>query len=72
LDASGLLLLSGAPQIEVDVLLEEIFPSQATPNSLRLRLPLVTSKEALPAGSRGTLPTLSADGGGIVRSIPSR
>jgi hypothetical protein len=65
-DASGLLLLSGAPQVEIDVFLQEIFPQQAEPNSLSLRLPLITSKEALPAGSRGTLPMLSADGAGIV------
>ncbi len=65
-DASGLLILSGAPQVEYDIALNEVFPQQAAPNSLSLRLPLITSKESLPAGSRGTLPLLSADGAGIV------
>ena len=31
LNASGLLILSGAPQVEVDVFLNEIFPQQAEP-----------------------------------------
>jgi hypothetical protein len=65
-NGSGLLILSGAPQIEYDVYLRETFPQQEAPNTLGFRLPVVTSKEALPAGSRGTLQILSADGAGVV------
>jgi hypothetical protein len=65
-NGSGLLILSGAPQIEHEIYLQESFPQQAAPNTVTLRLPVITAKEALPAGSRGTLQKLFGDGAGVV------
>jgi hypothetical protein len=63
-DTSGLLVFSGAPQLAVEVSLTETF-GQPPPNALAQRLPLVTAGDALPAGSRGILPTLRGDGAGV-------
>jgi hypothetical protein len=64
-NASGLLILSGAPQIEYEIYLQETFPQEAAPNSLSVRLQVITAEDALPAGSRGTLQTLFGDGVGV-------
>jgi hypothetical protein len=63
-DSSGLLVLSGAPQIEIEVHLTEAF-AQAEPNLISLRLPLLTARDARPAGSTARLETLHGDGLGF-------
>jgi hypothetical protein len=66
-NASGLLILSGAPQIAYNVYLEEVF-APVPPTSVSLRLPLISGKDAVPAGSQATLLRLSGDGAGVVVS----
>jgi hypothetical protein len=54
---SGMLIVSGAPQIAFTAHLDEVF-DQPAPNTVSLRLPLITAREALPAGSHASLQKL--------------
>jgi len=55
--ASGLLIVSGAPQIVVTAHLGEAF-NQPQPNTIFTRLPLLTAPDALPAGAPTSLQKL--------------
>ncbi|HZF08028.1 MAG TPA: hypothetical protein VFE33_04475 [Thermoanaerobaculia bacterium] len=64
---SGMLIVSGAPQIAFTVHLNEVF-NQPSPNMVSLRLPLVTAADALPAGSHASLQRLVWEFGDSVTS----
>jgi hypothetical protein len=64
-DASGLLILSGAPQIAYTVTLRETFTGQPTPNEVDRQLPVVTAEDAFPAGTQARFLTIAGDGAGV-------
>jgi hypothetical protein len=54
---SGVLVVSGAPQIAVGARLDEMF-NHAQPNGILTRLPVITARDAVPAGGRALLQAL--------------
>jgi len=64
---SGMLIISGAPQIAFTAHLSEVF-NQPAPNTVSVRLPLLTAEDALPAGSHASLQRLVWEFGDSVTS----
>lgn len=62
---SGVLIVTGAPQIALGAGIEETFLRQPAPNEVRGRLPVLTARDALPAGTRAVLQSLTSDPVGI-------
>jgi len=58
---SGVLIVTGAPQIAVGAHIDETFLRRTVPNEVRGRLPVLTARDALPAGTRAVLASLISD-----------
>jgi hypothetical protein len=58
---SGVLVVTGAPQIAVGAHVDETFLRRPVPNEVRGRLPVLTARDALPAGTRAVLSSLIGD-----------
>jgi hypothetical protein len=65
--ASGVLVVSGAPQIAVAADLLELF-NHPEPNGVLARLPVLTAQDAVPAGGSALLQQLTWASNGVVTS----